>query len=315
MITTPAPATSLLHLPAELLHEIVLHYRYSFSFLCPLVRQEDAQQRQERRHVLRSMSQVCSVLRIVSVPLLWERFDVTRPNWRKRGWQSEIAPLIFPHIRSVHIFMHTWSRDDTETLCLSLLEFLHALPNLAGMELRTTYEGFLPILTAAFADAALPTVTALSIPEWLHTIFPAFPNIRTLACPSIDAVRPILGEAKVHFPHLEALAGVRFYERQNNENFIAALSRDFPRLRALSVGNPLPLEFEPLFPRLRALTHLNELAFFHAFVFAETTLPLETLIAGGRDVLGASQSASAKMLTVWTDDGNDGPRLVHMERC
>ncbi|KAJ7839184.1 hypothetical protein B0H13DRAFT_2418236 [Mycena leptocephala] len=90
------------------------------------------------------------------------------------------------------------------------------------------------MLIVAFSNAALPTVTALSVTDTLHTILPAFqphdfrmPHDR---CPQQRA-RP----ARTHFPRLNALVGLRLNEGE--EVFIAVITRDFPVLYALSVSS------------------------------------------------------------------------------
>jgi len=303
------PPPSLTDLPTELLVEIISYHAYTFNFLCPLVSQEDSARRGLRREILRSLSQSCSALRSVTLPFLWERFDVSNSIFRPTHPQSEVAKHVFPYIKYVHVSMPSWSISSplgTETLPL-MVEFLCALPSLAGLQIYSPHSSIFSIVSSAFAGVSLPTVSALFLPEELHTIFPAFPNVRTLAFPSFGLDSDAIAAAKAQFLCLDALVGLRIYH--GHESF-STLASDFPCLRALSIASPFEREYEPCLRRLSAFTHLTELAFFHEDSF----LPLDKLIAGGIDVLRASQSPYVKVLRVWGNDESDG-RLVHVERC
>ncbi|KAJ7728645.1 hypothetical protein B0H16DRAFT_1734588 [Mycena metata] len=154
-----------------------------------------------------------------------------------------------------------------------------------------------------FASASLPNVTALSIPDSLHGIFPAFPNLTTFACPSMFFDSPAIEPAKIHFP--EALIGLRFINDDNHKT----LAEDFPHLRVLAVASIL--QPSRVFSCFRAFKNLTELSLFDGSV----TLPLGELITGGRDVLRASYARGPKLLRVWKDDSEAGSRLIHFERC
>ncbi|KAF7362577.1 F-box domain-containing protein [Mycena venus] len=310
------PSFALTDLPTELLLEIISYKPYSFDFLSPVVNQEALEQRRPRRDTLRALSQSCSVLRSVSLPFLWERVDISNSIFRPSIPKGEVAICIFPYIKYVHLSMGSWRKESlqgTETLPL-LLEFLCALPSLAGLQINHPSESIIDSLSSAFAEVSLPTVFALSIPEELYTILPAFPNLRTLAFPSFSEPSEALAAAKTHLFHLDALVGLRVY--YGNETF-TTLASDFPRLRVLSVASPFLPEYEPCLRRLSAFTHLSELGLFHAEGNRSDFLSLEKLVAGGREVLRASQSTDAKMLWVWGNDyeHESGARLVYFERC
>jgi hypothetical protein len=114
----------------------------------------------------------------------------------------------------------------------------------------------------------------------------------------------------------------------------AVLVRNFPQLRAVSIGNPLPCDSEvkrylltyllgcacadtrstqTVLAGFRGLTRLSELSLFHRAY--PIFMSLDALIMGGRDVLRASRARDAKVLRVWSSDGLAGPCLVHEERC
>ncbi|KAF7341162.1 hypothetical protein MVEN_01851000 [Mycena venus] len=201
--------------------------------------------------------------------------------------------------------MWTWRRFS------SLSSFLRALPNLVGLQI---YHGIswdtLPILSYAFAEVSLPTVTALSVPVTLDGILPAFPNVKTLACPALHPSSRLLTAATKHFPCLDALAGLR--SRDLDHSQVNDMIRDFPHLRALSVSSTLPLDPPDLLARLRAFKQLTELEL--VYQDDPKLLSLDALVSGGRDVLLASRSTDAKVLRLWSHDTSLGPRIVRIER-
>ncbi|KAJ7905744.1 hypothetical protein B0H14DRAFT_2661431 [Mycena olivaceomarginata] len=215
---TPSAPRSLTALPAELLLEIVSHHT-SFDSLTSLERLDrfDNEQRQVRRQVLLSLSQSCSALRAVFIRPLWERVDISRPNFHDADIRNELATRIFPYIKYVHVSLRLWSPKKTKQFKL-LVEFLLALPNLISLRIRWQLQFKVGLqgrgdskLFSAFADVSLPSVTSLSVSDNLHPIFHAFPNITTLACPSILAGSDALRPAIECFPYLDALVGLRIY--------------------------------------------------------------------------------------------------------
>jgi hypothetical protein len=168
-----------------------------------------------------------------------------------------------------------------------------------------------PIFSYAFADASFPAVTALAIPDSLTSILPAFPNIKTLGCPSLSNKGKLIAAAKTHLPHLEALAGLR--SRDLGDNFRPTLAPQFPHLRALSMASTSTVEYKDMFPRLHAFTQLSELELLYQD--DPDLLSLEELVAGGRNVLRASHSTDVKALRVWALDKSAGPQIVYFERC
>ncbi|KAJ7029789.1 hypothetical protein C8F04DRAFT_1106106 [Mycena alexandri] len=285
--------------PNELWLQIISHYAYSFDFHCPLLRQEDRKDRGPLRQTLRSLSQISSTLRALTIPFLWERFDISESIVQP---PSELKLHLLPHIKSVHIWWE--NRSPTEVETLALVGFLKTLPKLIGLQIEVydTTQTF----TRVLGSASLPNVTTLSIPDSLHGIFYAFPNLTTLAFPSLFFDSPALEPAKTHFPHLEALIGLRFLNDNDHEN----LAQDFVDLRVLAVASVL--KSKGVVSRLRAFKNLNELSLFDGI--GSMALPLEELVEGGRAVLRASHARGSKFLRVWKDD-QAGPRLIHFERC
>ncbi|KAJ7136917.1 hypothetical protein C8R44DRAFT_976329 [Mycena epipterygia] len=305
------PAPSLIDLPNELLVEIVSYHTYTFDFLSPVVYQDYWKRRQPRRKTLRSLSQSCSVLRSVSLPLLWERFDVYNPDFRSP--QSEIAACIFPYIKYVHISTQWWPLSSISETIPLLVDFLCTLPKLTGLEI---YENRLDhtifsIISSAFSKVSLPTVSVLLVPQELRPIFRAFPHLRTLVFQTVHKDSSAL-MVRQYFTHIDALAGLRICHR--NEEFLILATDRFPGLRVLSIASPFKIEFEPCFRRLTAFTNLSELVLFHVEDGSQF-LSLEALVAGGRDVLRASQSRETKVLRVWANDTSEAEgHLVHVER-
>ncbi|KAJ7756588.1 hypothetical protein B0H16DRAFT_1721653 [Mycena metata] len=224
--------------------------------------------------------------------------------------------LILPYIKSVHVSGSTWSPTLFQTHLL--VAFLRTLPNLAGLQINRSANLQLHNLIHALGAAPLPTVTALWVPHWSHEIFPAFPNVTTLACPTIFPTRPQLAPAKLHFPHLQALVGVRFTE-DNSDAQVTALIRDFPHLRVLALATALLVSCRGVLTHLRALASLNALSFFQSSRPTSAHNPylaLDVVITGGREVLRASRAPGPKILRVWEEGAEGaGPRLAHFERC
>ncbi|KAJ7747129.1 hypothetical protein DFH07DRAFT_578404 [Mycena maculata] len=328
MLMSKPRLCSLLDLPTELLVEIISYHPYPFTFLSPLLRQEHgAQERHDRRQVLRSLSQTCVVLRTIFLPLLWERFEASQASLQEIHTNEAVASLLFPYIKSVHISMKTWGLEDMEAVFL-FVQFIRALPNLVGLQIYQASYECVPVLSYAFADIMLPNITALCVPDWLDGIFPAFPNLTTLACPCIYTHSTALAPAKQFFPRLEAITGLRL-----SRNLIEAVLQDFPNLRAITVTSTIPLQpkkaqshSDPMHERctadpddlalLSSFKNLSELSLIHdETVMAEAVvLPLDVLLQRGADVLRASKNPGRKVLRVWSFDMYRGyevePRVI-----
>ncbi|KAJ6534178.1 hypothetical protein B0H19DRAFT_1185457 [Mycena capillaripes] len=308
---TSQPPSLLTGLPTELLLEIISPFRSSFHAFFPLVFQgdEDIAQRQAQHEALRALSQSCSILRLVCFPLLWERFDLSTHKLRGSDLKGELVPWVFPYIKSVHISMRRCSATENETLRVrQVVEFLGILPNLIAVRIQRVPLKMVAIISSAFGDTPLPTVTSLFVPAILHFIFPAFPNITTLACPSIFGDILAWAPAKLYFPRLAELLGLWV---PGSEGLLSELARDFPRLRALSIASPFRglFHLKNLCPFLLAFTELSELNLFHW----TDHLTVKLLVSTAKDVLQASQSPDTKVLRIWSM-GLFGLRLLHVER-
>ncbi|KAJ7854653.1 hypothetical protein B0H13DRAFT_2673353 [Mycena leptocephala] len=305
---TSAPAFSLNDLPVELLLEMIQYLTYSFDFLCPLLHQSPIQQ-DDRRQALGSLSQSCSVLREVSLPFLWERVDLSRPNFQANC----VAALIFPYIKSVHISMLKWSLAEAEAVPL-FVKFLGALPNLLSLRIYQVPPSIAPILCSAFADMSFPLVNSLSIQEEIHAILPRFPNITMLACRMIFPNSRVLTLAKAYLPRLEALVGLRIQDTAvlTKEAFVEVLVRNFPQLRAVSIGNPLPCDSERIERHEYRIRPVEERELAQA---GEPTEACQNSLCRAGISTRASRARDAKVLRVWSSDGLAGPCLVHEERC
>ncbi|KAJ7343244.1 hypothetical protein DFH08DRAFT_1081472 [Mycena albidolilacea] len=201
----------------------------------------------------------------------------------------------------VHVSLRLWSPKKTKQFKL-LVEFLLALPNLTSLRIRWQLQFKVGLqgrgnskLFSAFTDVSLPSVTSLSVSDNLHPIFHAFPNVTTLACPSILAGSDALRPAIECFPYLDALVGLLSLDiHQTTYSSPAEFARHFPRLRMLCITNPIPCnnELQPSLALLRAFTHLSELTFFARS--DKNIFPLEVLLACGMDILRESTSLDAK---------------------
>ncbi|KAJ7155215.1 hypothetical protein C8R46DRAFT_437725 [Mycena filopes] len=310
-----AASCSLLDLPTELLVEIVSHYPNTFTFLSPFVLQEYTTQRQDRQRVLQSLSQVCSRLRNLFLPILWKQLDASNPAFHAHYTQSEFAKTVAPYIKSVHVAMDLWTTSRMKPM-RNFLDFLCSLPNLAGLQIHSPPFDLIVSIASAFANVRLPTVTALSLPTSLDCIFPCFPNVTQFASHEVIATTHFIPGLTNKFPHLEAFAGLRLPYFDLSILEAKELSAAFPHLRALSVRSTFPVSYpEPgdsYFEHLRAFTNLSELAV--VFDEGERTLALEPLIAGCKAVLQASRSVERKALLVWAHEDETGPRVIHVER-
>ncbi|KAJ7687809.1 hypothetical protein B0H17DRAFT_1069370 [Mycena rosella] len=299
--------TSLLELPTELLVEIVSYHQDPFTFISPLLRPEHGvQQRQDRLQVLRSMSQSCSRLRSIFLPLLWERFHGSEHSFQERYMDSDLKTRLFPFIKSVHVSMQHWLPTQMKTVFL-FLEFLRALPNLVGLQIHYLQSDMMPIMMYALKDVVFPTVIALGVPDWsAQVLFKSFPNVTTLACPAIYAGSIALPAAKIHFPRLEALAGLRL-----SKELINGLLRDFPALRDMSISSTIASESTDL-SLLKGFRRLARLSFVYEDL--KGLLSLDALINRGAELLRESDSSEARVLTLWSYNVYEGfdtfPRVV-----
>ncbi|KAJ7606365.1 hypothetical protein DFH06DRAFT_1251492 [Mycena polygramma] len=307
--------------PLELLLETASHHRDYYDFLSPLTHYDDVEERRVSRKALRSLSQTCSALRSVCLPLLWERFDVPFSKFKYRNSQDEtdedsaVAPHIFPYIKSVHISFEEWADCFLDPL-FPLVDFLCRLANLTSLRIFNLpdVQQTVSNISYAFALSRFPTVTSLFLPYDLIGAFDSFPNAKTFASPEIFSNRgtdtpPFSDIVKQSFPHLTALAGL--WIDQGEKEFVDELACKLPRLRALSVASPFKSKTKSLLELLEAFTHLSELAVvYHG---GQGFLPLKELIEGCKKILLRSQSSEPKVLKVWSDRARQ-ERVVHMEQ-
>lgn len=241
--------------------------------------------------------------------------------------------------------MQNWGLEHMESVFL-LVQLLRALPNLSGLQIYQAPWSIVPILSYAFKDAAFPNITALCIPEHLDQVFPSFPNVTTLACPSIYAGARVLAPAKQHFPRLETLGGLRLSKEliegesgplccmSNSHMHDEEVHKIFPTLRSISVSSSFPADsevrtylarvyslcadesaiFQELLPLFKRFKRLSKLSLVHEDI--ADLLSLGPLVAGGTDVLLASGSQEKKVLRVWSYDLIQGfnvyPRVVYV---
>ncbi|KAJ7863707.1 hypothetical protein B0H13DRAFT_2070057 [Mycena leptocephala] len=252
------PLRSLDDLPTELL------ISRPVGLLLPLLPHGNIAQRRAQREVLRCLSQTCSVVRAVCLSFLWERFDLTdfdngilkvvhrqahsaRFKFRALSLRSafsrlqtarsqkELAKIIFPYIKCVNISMLSWYDSPEETMS-HLVKFLQALPNLTTLRIHEIHAQRAPFLSSAFVDVSMPTVTTLAVPDLLHTIFPAFPNVTMLRCP-VSHERTLLA-AKTHLPRLHTVAGLYIYLRENSSISEALVAGGTAVLRSSQSPHP-----------------------------------------------------------------------------
>ncbi|KAJ7919849.1 hypothetical protein B0H13DRAFT_1987685 [Mycena leptocephala] len=243
----------------------------------------------------------------VGLPWLGTQFTAATIELQIARSQKELAKIIFPSIKCVNISMLSWYDSPEETMS-HLVKFLQALPNLTTLRIHEIHARKAPFLSSAFMDVSMRTVTTLAVPDLLHTIFPAFPNVTMLRCPMSD-VRTMLA-AKTHFPRLHTVAGLNIYLRETAS--ISALASHLPHLRAVSVKSRLSEVTAPSLMHFTAFANLSELAFYHEDDIG--LLSLEALIAGATVVLRSSQSPHPKVLSVWAYGEWSGGRLIHEER-
>ncbi|KAJ7877329.1 hypothetical protein B0H13DRAFT_1893260 [Mycena leptocephala] len=284
--------TPLLTLPTELLLELASPYPFPFTNLSPCMRPQDwAEERLERRQFLRPLSQTCSTLRAVFLPLLWRHFEACNAHLHikyKRAGISEQTG-IFTHMRFVHISL----TPPSPYVLARLFDFLQNLPNLECLQLYSVDYSLLQSLAGAFNDYPLATVTTLCIPGGT-TLFPAFPNVQSLTF-STYAHHDTLRLARRSFPQLHSLGGVHL-----NPDAIVEL-HGFPHLRSLYLSGPIHETSAPLLSRLSALPFLSSLSLENQVISRTTAklLPLEALIAAGTNVLRVARGRGQKVLTVW----------------
>ncbi|KAJ7445552.1 hypothetical protein B0H11DRAFT_2087275 [Mycena galericulata] len=200
-----------------------------------------------------------------------------------RRINSSLRKVIFPHIRSFHGVQYNGAHELSKLFLL-----LQALPNLDCIEIQSINSYVLNTLAndRAFSEVKFTTVTTLSIPAFTHRMFSAFPNIQTLASPSMYFSSEALMAAKNAFPRLYSLSGVQLVDHIVVEHLCG-----FPSLRAVAIAAPITSHSK----------NLCELALVESNV--PEAIPLADLIAVGTNVLRKSNGRGQKVLKVWERDG------------
>ncbi|KAJ7445531.1 hypothetical protein B0H11DRAFT_2290889 [Mycena galericulata] len=192
----------------------------------------------------------------------------------------------------------------------NLLLLLQALPNLDCIEIHSILDTLAG--HPAFSGVKFTTVTTLCIPAFMYSMFVAFPNVQTLAFPSIFFSSAALVAAKNAFPRLRSLSGV-----QLADDIVVARLCKFPSLRAMTIVAPVTSHSKALLSRLADMKNLCELALVQSNV--SEAIPLADNISAGTNVLRNSKGRGQKVLKVWEHDaaGDYRPHptviLVHDE--
>ncbi|KAJ7511524.1 hypothetical protein B0H11DRAFT_2182902 [Mycena galericulata] len=297
----PSQASSLLELPTELLLEIASLFPFPFDVLSPPPRQiaMKQQERLERRQIFATLSQTCSALRTVFLPLLWRHVETSKSRLHLRPINSSLRKDIFPHIRSFHGAQYHSAYELSNLFLL-----LRALPNLDCIEIHSINSYVLNTLANdhAFSEVKFTTVTTLSIPTFTHRIFSAFPNVQTLASPSMYFSSEALVTAKNAFPRLHSLFGVQLVDHVVIVTIAAPVTSHSKVMRLHNRFELLsyPGYTQALLSRLANMKNLCELALVESNV--SEAIPLADNIAVGTNVLQKSKGRGQKVLKVWERD-------------
>ncbi|KAJ6562217.1 hypothetical protein B0H19DRAFT_1259795 [Mycena capillaripes] len=307
MTSVRSSSASLEDLPTELLLEILAIYPDSpLVFFSPLAfREYGVHEREFRRQILQSLSQTCTTLRNVFLPLLWNIFDVTVPKIKDHYTQNTILQTaVFPFIQNIHINFSNIPALDADTTDL-VVRFLCVLPNFVGLRIRLE-RSVMPLLIHSIGSHTFPTVTSLCVPGWLDPLFPAFTGVTSLTCPAIFHDMNTLAAAQQHFSRLDTLAGLSPYKQVIEDVF-----EKFPRLRRISTSGPIDLDLLPLFSLFR---NLSELSLAHRADDEDTSAV--HLILAAQTVLRRSKSRDRKLILIWEFTMLEGyslyPRVIHV---
>ncbi|KAF9039446.1 hypothetical protein BDZ89DRAFT_1129340 [Hymenopellis radicata] len=220
--------------PYELHLEIL---SYCPSLPVPKIRAEKDYKKSDYRtryETARSLSQTCSALRAVYLPLAWQDLDLlpgARSNQRNFAIETIArlemvtvrAPFLAQHVRSVSVVLTNVS---PMAVYSEFVEHLLKLPNLHTLQILKipATATCLDALKDAFEDVTLPSVHTLNIHAYeAHIIMNSFPNLGSLLSPlHLFAFR---GSVARSFPTIEDL------QFRVNKCYIEFAIQRFPNLR------------------------------------------------------------------------------------
>ncbi|KAJ6492865.1 hypothetical protein C8R47DRAFT_1120096 [Mycena vitilis] len=185
---------SLLHLPNELLAEILKHYPPQYAHDVDALVQ-GARSRQfsgDNATVLRALSQTCRRLRIMSLPALWACIYAGSPcipgssyesggkllERRMRGIRK--TTYVVPYIQYLCVNLDECSMEYCTPPISQFIRVLRLLSNLRALTIFGVPEPMRSILSTSCWDFSFPSIVTLAIPDDLAPILHCFPNLQTL---------------------------------------------------------------------------------------------------------------------------------------
>ncbi|CAE6398930.1 unnamed protein product [Rhizoctonia solani] len=212
-----------LALPNELISQIISYFpeiKTAHILMNPtfIGNWENPENYFERFNVLRALSQLCRLSRIIYLPLLWERFQVCLATDPDGQWFRSIglaierkskgmleSPHLWPYVRVVTVSL---SRFQTSKVLPPFVALLGVLPNVHTLEVPHAHSQITKALKAAFGGNVFSSIQKIILPTCAHEILRCCPEVREVTCNEDDGGR--LVSALVHHGcrKLEVLRGV-----------------------------------------------------------------------------------------------------------
>ncbi|KAJ7153076.1 hypothetical protein C8R43DRAFT_1002838 [Mycena crocata] len=313
---------SLPDLPTELLMEMVKYYPELLLEIDANIHGVASEQL-SGNDALRALSQTCSRLRDVFLPVLWSRVYACftarnrpkrKPKRRAKMLERRMlgiqkTPHVVPYIQTLSVTMEECDMGNWEPVA-QFIRVLNLLPDLRQLTIIRPQTGMVPVIATSCKDKIFPSVVGLAIPDILAPILHCFPNVQTLT--SAQLYRP----SSNHL--LDAAKGLEHIHTVNlpvvTKEIVNRLRDNIPNVKRLSLWRDLNLDVLSLLDGMENLSELHiryrPLGYHY---YGARALTVEEIMPVAERVLRTSKAKGRKELRIQCMENNHKEEIIQEE--